>query len=280
VSRGKRVTTKSNPPPPPTTEPDAAVVQRNAAAHVDAFLSRLRDGTPWVEALLDAVSAWDLPEETVAGRHFAYLIGGEAFDWLLLAERLCEEALPAGLAPETEVEALLWEERFPQPMTEETFKQMLGPSKYRAHLNFLYGVRVEEALQLTVELQVQKERGSITLNHDPRIGSEQDPFARIYGASTLTLLREFRDQTGGAQTDRITLSEWKQFTYWLFKRRLAVQDPARVASDTRRGLLQLQRLEELKQQRITAGGRTPATAPRGREQATAAVIEGVAVPVR
>ena len=213
----------------------------------------------------------DLPEETVDGRHFAYLIGGEAFDWLLLAERLCEEALRAGLAPESEVEALLWEERFPQAMDEETFKQRLGPAKYRAHLNFVYGVRVEEALQLTVELQVQKERGSIALNHDPRSGSEQDPFARIYGATSITLLREFRDQAGAAQTDRVTLNEWKQFTYWLFKRRLAVQDPARVASDTRRGLLQLQRLEELKQQRLPAGGST---------QAAAAVIDSVAVPVR
>jgi hypothetical protein len=33
-----------------------------------------------------------------------------------------------------------------------------------------------------------------------------------------------------------TLTELKEFTYWLFKRRVASFEPALVASDTRRGL--------------------------------------------
>ncbi len=69
--------------------------------------------------------------------------------------------------------------------------------------------------------------------------------------------------------DRISLSELKEFTYWLFKRRLAAQDPARVASDTRRGLLRLQAMEELKRRRRPTPA-TPSSAP---------VIDGVAVPV-
>jgi len=42
---------------------------------------------------------------------------------------------------------------------------------------------------------------------------------------------------------RIAYADWQAFTYWLFKLRLKRQDKARVASDTRRGLAQLTRME-------------------------------------
>jgi hypothetical protein len=38
------------------------------------------------------------------------------------------------------------------------------------------------------------------------------------------------------------LTEHKELTYWLFKYRVRNSDKARVASDTRKGLAQLQRM--------------------------------------
>ena len=153
-------------------------------------------------------------------------------------------------------------------MTEEAFQQALGPSKSRAHLNFIYGVRVEEALQLAVEEHVRKERGNASFRHDG--AHEGDAFQRIYGASRSSLLHDFRKASGRAMVDRISLTELKEFTYWLFKRRLAVQDPARVASDTRRGLQRIHALEESRRRR------RPAAAGTG---PAAAVIDGIAMPV-
>src|SRR4051812_1473545 len=49
------------------------------------------DGTHWFEAVLDAIGRWRLPEERVGNRTYRYLTGGDAFDWLLLAERLIDE---------------------------------------------------------------------------------------------------------------------------------------------------------------------------------------------
>ena len=49
----------------------------------------LAAGAPWHRALLEAVGRWTIPEETFEGRKYRYLLQGEAFDWLLLAERLC-----------------------------------------------------------------------------------------------------------------------------------------------------------------------------------------------
>jgi hypothetical protein len=41
----------------------------------------------------------------------------------------------------------------------------------------------------------------------------------------------------------MAFADWKEFTYWLFKYRLASCDPARVASDTRKALAMLSRIE-------------------------------------
>jgi len=76
----------------------------------DETLLRMRQeilaGTHWFEALLDAVGRWRLPEETVLGREYRYLIGSEAFDWLLLAERLLGEVVD--LVPPIDRDALLF----------------------------------------------------------------------------------------------------------------------------------------------------------------------------
>jgi hypothetical protein len=265
------------PPSEPDSPParDTAISQRDAQALVDQFLRDVRGGTPWFDALLHAIATWDVHAETVDERDYRYLYGGEAFDWLVLAERLCNAGLDAGSLPQLEVEALLLEEQLPQRMDEETFKERLGPAKYRAHLNFLYGIRLEEALQLTVEERIHKERGGSILTHDRRGDSMNDVFRRIYGDDRDTLLHEFRSSEERPQLDRISLTELKEFTYWLFKRRVAVQDPARVASDTRLAMLTLQRLEEARNARRGPAG------PAGGTGSTAGaieIVETVAVP--
>ena len=243
-----------------------ALIHRDAEALTDLFRDELRRGRPWLEALFHIVSLWEIGEETTDGQHYRYLIGGEALDWLRLAERLCAAA--AGLMPDEEVEALLVEGRFPAPMAEERLQEYLGPTKYRAHLNFVYGVRVEEALHLAVEEAVQKERRCRATGHDARV--DEDVFQRIYGAPRLDLLAALRREEGRPQSDCIGLAELNEFTYWLFKRRMAMQDPARVASDTRRGLLTLHQLEERRQRRLR--GAVP--------DEGALVVESRAIPVR
>src|SRR4030042_4207708 len=71
--------------------PDAMGIETPYCEEALAHLQRrIAEGEHWFRALLEAVALWRLPEETVAERHYRYLIGGEAFDWLLLAERLTE----------------------------------------------------------------------------------------------------------------------------------------------------------------------------------------------
>lgn len=199
----------------------------------------LEAGQPWLPALLAAIKRWRVPHELVEGRHFYYLIGGEAFDWLLLAERLLDAV--ADLVPEEERLALIFEGRTSEPLEAETLKRAFGPAKYRAHLNFLYGVLVEQALQLSVEEEIHKEVRCRAWGLDPRL--DESLFQRIYLKPRDVLLQAFREQRSLPHGRQITLSELKEFTYWLFKYRVHWCDPSKVAADTRRGLTQLARLD-------------------------------------
>ena len=57
------------------------------------------------------------------------------------------------------------------------------------------------------------------------------------------LLSSFQKERKLAETDGLDLTELKEFTYWLFKLRVRSLEGARVASDTRKGLAALSRVE-------------------------------------
>ncbi len=208
-------------------------------------------GEDWPAALLGAVSRWTDPESAVNGRRYGYFIGGEAFDWLVLAERLCVEI--AGLVPEDEVEDLLLFGRLPQRFDKTRFRELLGGEKYRGHLNYFYGVTVEEALQVAVETEIVKRRisnGYLSASEVSTVSTEAFPM--IYGMPEKDLLDRFRGETGAAFRRRMSLEDVKEFTYWLFKLRLKVSDKARIASDTRKGLEQLARMRAASRSRPPA----------------------------
>jgi hypothetical protein len=191
----------------------------------------------WFLALLEAIRRWPLAEEQRGERTYRYLVGGEAFDWLLLAERLCEEI--EGLVPQGEVEDLLFHGRFPLDMTEAEFRRFLG-AKQRPQLNFEYGVRVETALQLAVQQEVSKEMLTRIWENGH---VDEEAFSRIYGKTRPELLKAFWMERSEPPSDAISLADLTEFTYWLFRYRVANCDPAKVASDTRKGVSLLARLE-------------------------------------
>jgi hypothetical protein len=192
-------------------------------------------GKHWYTALLEAIGLWTDGEETYNGRYYRYLIDGEAFDWLLLAERLCEAV--DSLLPEEEKLALLFYGQPPIRLSKEKFKELIGSGKYHQYLNYFYGITVEEALILVVQEEVRKERRTLGYNKEHNLANEV--YQRIYGTTKAPLLKRFRQEKGYPQLRSISLTELKEFTYWLFKYRLKQCDKARIASDTKKALEQL-----------------------------------------
>jgi hypothetical protein len=203
------------------------------------FRQAVEGGEDWFEALLNTIADWEEPEETLEDRTYQYLIDGEAFDWLLLAERLCSEA--SETIPARERDDLLFFGRMPRPLDDDEFRHAIGDAKHKAHLNFVYGVAVEEALQLVVEEEVLKEQRSMVWKCGENV--ERHVFERIYGHSRDDLLDVYLTGRELPVTGEMTLGDYKSFIYWLFKYRMNQSDPARVASDTRKALVQLSHLE-------------------------------------
>tara|TARA_B100000315_G_C14506453_1_gene554843 strand:- start:524 stop:1282 length:759 start_codon:yes stop_codon:yes gene_type:complete len=202
--------------------------------------SAVRSGTPWPQAMLEAAALWTLPQEVHQGRSYQYLIQGEAFDWLVLAERLCTEI--EGFISDEEKERLLFWGMLPDETKPEALQDLLGVNKYRAYLNYWYGVVVEEALQLSVEEDVRKRH--LALCYSDSEDLVENAFVLLYGATRAELLEEFRDWANIARRRTLSLVDLKGFNYWLHKRRLKMWDPARVASDTKRGIRRLRLLEQ------------------------------------
>jgi len=195
----------------------------------------IADGKHWYLALLEAIGQCTTTEEVRDGRRYCYLIAGEAFDWLLLAERLCEAV--AGLLPEDEKMALLFQGRPPLNLTLKEFKGFMGSIKYRQYLNYFYGITVEGVLFLAVRDEVRKERWALGSIQEHDVVNEV--YRRIYGKTRGVLLKSFRKEQGYPQLKSASLTELKEFTYWLFKYRLMQCDKARVASDTKKALHKL-----------------------------------------
>jgi len=205
---------------------------------VEAFRRALEHGGAWYPALLEVISRWTAPDEEIEGARYAYLIAGEAFDWLLLAQRLLESA--EDLVPEAEAEQLLVHGIAPDGSGEAEFEAAIGPAKHRAHLNFQYGIVVEELLLLAVELELIK---AGALEGAGRVAPDLEAYERVYGVGLEELKVLYAAETGNPLLDRMAKSELQAFTYWLSKYRVRTGEPARVASDTKKAMAMMSRLE-------------------------------------
>ena len=223
---------------------------QSPADAISYFQAQLAMGAPWHRALLETMGRWTLAEETWNGRRYKYVVGREAFDWLLLAERLCAET-GEGIPP-GELERLLFHGILPEPIDGDEFRDLLGVSKYSAYLNYHYGVVLEEALQLAAEEYIRKRHTARGYSDSEEL--VEDAFRHLYTQSRADLFNEFRLKTGLDRRRGLSLSDLKEFTYWLHKRRVHYWDPARVAYDAS---LAIRRLETLRE---TAGA-VPLTEP-------------------
>jgi hypothetical protein len=215
---------------------DVAFEGRDALSSTDPAVEHLRsaigNGKHWYLAVLEAIGMWRKAEEMYGGRAYHYLIAGEAFDWLLLAERLCD-SVPGAIA-EDEKAALLFRGRSPISVSTDTFKELIGFAKYRFYLNYFYGVTAEEALVLAVEDEVRKEKMAWGYCRESEVMNEA--YRRIYGPTFGVMLKHFLRDKSYPVSGATDLTKLKEFAYWRFKFRIKMCEKAKVASDSRKAV--------------------------------------------
>ena len=236
-----------------SVEPGEVITAEAAATDPEELLEQFRmaaanpDGD-WHLALIETMALWPLASEQVDDRKFVYLLAGEAFDWRALAERILGS--PDIPIPEEDREELLLGWALPAGLKEEEFRRLIGFAKGAGFLNYFYGVTVEQSILLAVEEGVRKRRYARGFAPDD-VGSDL-AFEVLYGASREELITEFSGETGnrvnrqprGPERAAGNLGNIDEFSYWLFQRRFKNADPARIASDTRKGLEMLERMQK------------------------------------
>jgi hypothetical protein len=104
-------------------------------------------------------------------------------------------------------------------------------------------VLVEEALVSAVVDDIHKERRVAGWES----GNAFDKaYKRVYGENQQTLLNSFKRERKYTRRKIMSLSMLKEFNYWLFKYRLKHCDKSRIASDTQKALIYMQRNLALK----------------------------------
>lgn len=196
------------------------------------FDAELAGGAHWYPAALRACGHWRLATETYQGRRLTYLVASEALDLALLIDRIAGSRRDA--VPRAERDELRFGGRPPMYVPAHEFVNALGATRYKAYLNHFYGIDVEEAVVHAVELEASKAH--------PLDRVSADVYPLVYGHTLQELLATYRAERGRKDDGRVRWDHWKDFTYWCFRLRLRSQVPARIASDTRKGIALLQRL--------------------------------------
>ena len=186
----------------------------------------------WAIDMMASMRTWDVSSEVVGKRKFTYLIGGEAFDYLSLLERLAVDAKIN--LKKTNLEELLFYGHLPSHSMKDEIKNHLGWKKYRAYLNYWYGVVIEQCLQYVVEIEVAKEFRAKGMIEPHDLGDIV--FHRLYGEESVLLFRKFCRDTKRAYKESLSVAELEEYTYWLSKYRFEESDQSRFASDTLKGL--------------------------------------------
>lgn len=199
---------------------------------IEKMMQSIQKGTNWFDAFLHLISLWKLRSELVGTKNYNYLIAGEAFDWLLLAERVCFTL--KDFIPKNQYNTLIISGKFPYDLDVNKFRNIIGFNKYRLILNYWYGVIVESFVQLAEEEFVLRGNFSKGLLDDSEI--ETIVFQNLYGNSKVELFRQYCGSQDKKISNKINLFEFKEFNYWLFKLRFNSFEPARVASDTLKGI--------------------------------------------
>ena len=215
-------------------------------------LSASTDASPyaWRDHIFEALGQWRLPREEIDGEEHVYFIAGEAFNWRRLAERL---AWHIGLQlPEDEEERMrLWieDDHMFGGLEELAFRRVLGHDKWRAFLNYFYGVTLERCLVVHAGSRIAK--ASFTKGRRANDDLLDEAYDALYGESEGELWQRFlgeSDLTVNSAASR-TLAQDDEFTYWLFKRRIGTTYQTHIAHEVKHGLDALERIAEADRRR-------------------------------
>ena len=237
------------------TEEDVEINRRQLLDHLIQQFED--DPSDWKSVFLETVAAWPKENERACDEIFHYFIGGEAFNWKRLAERIATQLSDEDNSPIQPEDLFEWLSSTGVfgGMPEQQFQRILGVDAWRAHLNYFYGVHIEQCLIAAVQSRIQKRRFSNGMT--PSDDASDRAYLGLYEETEQTLWDDFLTENSIRLSDLIaespeetrTVALDEEFTYWLFKRRIEYTNAAQVAAETKRGLEMLARINNAHERR-------------------------------
>ncbi len=222
-------------------------LQKNIEDHADN----------WQTAFLETVAAWPIENERVYDETFHYFIGGEAFNWKRLAERIATQLAEEESTTLPAEKVFEWIESSGVfgGIPEDEFRRILGVDGWRAHLNHFYGVHIEQCLIAAIQARNHKRRYSAGL--PPSDDASDKAYLGLYEETEQDLWKLFTTENADRLSDLIaespdetrTIALDEEFTYWLFKRRIEYTLAPQVAAETQRGLDMMSRMDTAHERR-------------------------------
>ncbi len=233
-------------------------VDTNRRQLLDNLIQRLEDdASHWQPTFLKTVAAWPKQNERIDCETFHYFIGGEAFNWKRLAERIATQLANDNFSQIRSADLFEWLSTTGVfgGIPEQQFQRILGVDAWRAHLNYFYGVHIEQCLIAAVQSRIQKRRYSNGM--PPSDDASERAYLGLYEETEETLWDQFLEENSVCLADLIaespdetrTIALEEEFTYWLFKRRIEYTNAPQVAAETQRGLAMLNQINTAHERR-------------------------------
>ena len=171
--------------------------------------------------------------------HKTFILG-EAFNWKLSLKHYYSE-----FENLCEIDDFLFIPYEFNQKERDQIKRIMGTKLYSAHLNYFYGIVVENAIREILRLEIEKKRGYHDYGNYFEINEEV--FSLIYRKKNKELWSEFCSYKRlGSKSyyvpSKIYSLEYDSFTYWLSKKRIKLCTPELNASLISRGLNYLERI--------------------------------------
>tara|TARA_Y100001970_G_scaffold225688_1_gene278739 strand:- start:18142 stop:18807 length:666 start_codon:yes stop_codon:yes gene_type:complete len=183
-----------------------------------------------IDTFLKIIGKWPVKTEIINNIEYKYWIDDEAFNWHLLATRII-----FSLNEETNkkpLNAFLHSTYLLPGSDQRKIINLFPPDKYRAHLNFIYGVVLEEVIICFNEMEKNKD----IINQFHASDAINAVYLDLYGYnfSEFKRIYEFEKKIKLDKFD--SLYSYYDFLYWSWKYRIKKSTPEKIAYDSQSGI--------------------------------------------
>ena len=191
--------------------------------------------------ILSMIRLWKIKKNS----HYDYLVGNEALNWKRLAVQILNNIK---IKENLLIEIYQWLSipEIYSGLSEFQFRQLIGFEKYTSYLSYFYGVLIERSILCYVERENYKKRIS---NGKSTVNVLNVSYEHIYGFSFINLYEEYCKKSAILNKKHYEYDD-ENFTYYCFKKRIKDSEPAKLASDTKKGTIFLQELMRSEEKRL------------------------------